>query len=274
MTTSIFFETNQKLSETIEPRKTSLDYPSPRFESRISPFFLDFFASLTDMRDIFPFLALLLLRASCVSLVSTKVLSSSYSRFRSLDHNFIQRRRQQFHIMRLGPADDEGQRDATTVDENTSLAPIFSPDPSGFCRQFQERAGLYPSRRQYFATARRYPPFRHIRQARPSISSRRNPLSAIRENSGGLRSGFQIHSSATPSIEFPSAKRTQSPQVQCVRESACGHRRLSECNSDGARVSFLGLMALLSPRIRPKSPMNRAFVSLVLPWKEYHLCRH
>jgi hypothetical protein len=33
------------------------------------------------------------------------------------------------------------------------------------------------------------------------------------------------------------------------------------------------LMVLLSPRIRPKSPMNRAFFFLVLPWYKYHLCQ-
>jgi len=40
-----------------------------------------------------------------------------------------QSRLQQLHIMPIGPAYDQRQRDATRVDQKTSFASIFSPDP-------------------------------------------------------------------------------------------------------------------------------------------------
>ena len=52
-----------------------------------------------------------------------------------LDDDVFQGRFQQLHIMPIRSADDEGERDATTVDEQASFGPIFFPDPSGWAQR-------------------------------------------------------------------------------------------------------------------------------------------
>ena len=44
------------------------------------------------------------------------------------------------HVMPLGPAHDEGQRDSIPVDEEAALGPFFSPGPSGSARRSPGRA--------------------------------------------------------------------------------------------------------------------------------------
>jgi hypothetical protein len=44
------------------------------------------------------------------------MLGGFRSRCRSYPHHLVERRRQEFHVMHVGPARDERQRDATPVD--------------------------------------------------------------------------------------------------------------------------------------------------------------
>ena len=266
MTMSIFFKTNQKLPKSVEPRKTSFNHPSPCFEFRVPAFFFNFFASLTDMRDVFPFKTLFHCRFSRISLVRAQMLPSSNRSFWSPNNDAIQGNLQQFYIMRLSSADDERQRDSTAVDENTSLAPIFSPDLLDFVRQFQEQEVPCSFRRRYFAIARQCPPSRRIQQALTSRAFRKNQPSAIQENIDELRSGCQNHAWTRPSIVFQYATHGRFPLKQSEGKSVYGHHQHHERISGGDHVSCTVSMVLLSPRIRPKSPMNRAFVCLVLPW--------
>jgi hypothetical protein len=266
MTTSIFFKTNQELPKSVEPRKASFYNPTTCFEFRVPAFFFNFLASLPDMRNVFPFKALFHCWLSCISLVRAQVLSSSNRSFWSLNKDAIQGNLQQFYVMRLSSADDEGQRDSTAVDENTSLAPIFSPDLLGFVRQFQEQEVLCSFRHRYFAIAKQYPPSRRIQQALTSRAFRKNQPSAIQENIDELRSDCQNHAWTRLSIVFQYATHGRFPLKQSEGKSVYGHHLHHERISDGDHVSYMVLMVQLSPRIRPKSPMNRAFACLVLPW--------
>jgi hypothetical protein len=271
MTTSIFFKTNQKFPKSVEPRKTSFNYPSPCFEFRVPAFFFNFLASLSDARDVFSFKTLFHCWFSRISFVRAQMLPSSHWSFWPLNNDAIQGNLQQFYIMRLSSADDEGQRDSTAVDENASLAPIFSPDLLDFVRQSQEQEELCSFRRQCFAIARQYPPSRRIQPAPTSRAFRKNQPSAIQENIDELRSGCQNHAWTRLSIVFQYAIHGRFPQKRSEGKSVYGHHQHHERISGDDHVSYMVLMVLLSPRIRPKSPMNRAFVCLVLPWYKYHL---
>ena len=67
---------------------------------------------------------------------------ADWSEFR--DHHCIQQLLQLRHIMPVGPAHDEGQRDATPVHEQADLASIFPPGPWGSDPQLPGRAGPCP----------------------------------------------------------------------------------------------------------------------------------
>jgi hypothetical protein len=273
MTSSIFFKTNQKLPKSVEPRKTSFNNPSSCFEFGVPTFFFNFLTSLKDIRDVFPFKALFHCWFSRISFVRTQMLSSSNWSFWSINNNAIQGSLQQFYIMRLSSADDEGQRDSTAVDENTSLAPIFFPDLLDFVRQFREQEVLCSFHRQYFAIARQYPPSRRIQQALTSRAFRKNQPAAIQENIDELRLGCRTHAWTRLSIVFQCATHGRFPLKQSSGKSVYDHLQHHERISGGGHAFYMVLMVLLSPRIRPKSPMNRAFVCLVLPWYKYHLCQ-
>jgi len=273
MTMGVFFKTNQKLPKSVEPRKAALNNPAPCFEFWVPAFFFNFLTPLKDIRNVFPFNTLFLCWFSRIPFVRTQMLSSSNWSCWSINNNAIQGGLQQFYIMRLSSADDEGQRDSTAVDENTSFAPIFFPDLLDFVRQFQEQEVLCSFHRQYFAIARLYPPSRRIQQALTSRAFRKNQPSAIQENIDELRLGCRNHAWTRLSIEFQCATHGRFPLKQSAGKSVYDHLQHHERISGGGLAFYMVLMVLLSPRIRPKSPMNRAFVCLVLPWYKYDLCQ-
>ena len=55
-------------------------------------------------------------RTALVSGIGAEVLRSFGGRFRPRQHSPVQSGLQQFHVMHVGPAGDERQRDATRVD--------------------------------------------------------------------------------------------------------------------------------------------------------------
>lgn len=274
MTTSKFFKTNQQFSKAVEPRKAPFYYPSSCLELWIPALHFDFFSSLPNSRNILSLNTLIKRGISGIPFVSTQMLSPTNFSSRTFYHYAIQCIRQQFHIVLLCSAHDEGQRDATTVDKYTSLAAIFSPDLSGCDRLLQAQVALYSCLHRYFATARQCLPYRRIRQARPSITSRRILLSAIRENTDESHWGYQILSWTKLSIVYQCAAHRQLQQRQFAGVSVSFLRPDLGGICDGALVFYWVSMVQLSPKTRLKSPMNTIVVILLYSWLKYHLCHH
>jgi hypothetical protein len=256
MTTSKFFETNQQFSKAVEPGKTPLYNPSSCLELWIPALHFDFFSSLPNMRDIKALNTLIKGRNSAIPFISTQMLSPTNFSFWTFCNYAVQCIRQQFHVVLLCSSHDEGQRDATTVDENASFAPIFFPDQSDCGRHLQAQAALCSFPRRYFATARQYPPFHRIQQDRPSIIFRKNRPSAIQENIGGSRSDCQSVPSAQPSIVCRFVTHIQFRQKQF--EVGLAFVLLQDLEGICVVVPvFYGVSTPLpSPKIHPKSPMN------------------
>jgi hypothetical protein len=271
MTSSVFLKPDQQLAEAIEPRKTSLDNPSSCLEFRILSLQFYFLASPFDMRDVLSLDALRHCRFSSIALVCAKVLPSSYRGLRSLDYDVVQGVRQQLHVVLLGSADDEGQRDSTAVDENASLAPIFFPDLSGCDRLLREQVALCLNRHRYFAIARQYPPSRRIRQDRPSIISRKSPPSAIQGSSGVLHWDCRNVLSAPPSTVCRCVIHTQSRQKRFVAGLVFALLLGREGICVVAHAFYRVSEALPSPRTHQRSPTNAIDEHMFFPWKKYHL---
>ena len=62
------------------------------------------------------------------------MLGAALSRHLALDHDGGQDRLELRDIMPVRPGHDERQGDATAVDQQVTLAPIFFPDQSGWAR--------------------------------------------------------------------------------------------------------------------------------------------
>ena len=129
MTCSEFFKSNEQLAIPIQPGMRPLSHPSARTISRILLLGCHFLSPLFHMRNVFPFLDRLLRWLPCIPLICAKMLLRRLCSRRPLDYQLIQGRLKQCHIMPLCPAYDQRQRDSIPVDEQTSLAPIFFPDP-------------------------------------------------------------------------------------------------------------------------------------------------
>ena len=65
-----------------------------------------------------------------VARVQTQVLGAPLGRRLALDHDGRQDSFELAHVMPIGAGHDERQGHATTVDQQVSLAPIFSPGRS------------------------------------------------------------------------------------------------------------------------------------------------
>ena len=141
----------------------------------------------------------------------------------------LQRLGQQRHIRRLCAAHDKGQRDATPVDQQAALAPIFSPDRSDWVPQPLVRAALYSTSRRCSAISTRSRPIHHIRRDRPARAVQRNQRPASAKNGDERRSRCQTVPWAMPSIGCRFAARTRFQQRPvsavraCVLRQACGH---------------------------------------------------
>jgi hypothetical protein len=168
--------------------------------------------------------------------------------------------------MHVGPARDERQRDATPVDQQTSFAPFFSPDPWGWAPRTRWPRELSPSPRPRFASPRQYLPSRRTRPTRLATRPRRNPPGAIAENADGSHWHFHIPS-ARLSTDNPCAGHTRSRQTPCAAASVSARLPVGvdtcALPNVGERVSA----ALLSPKTRRKLPkiLSVASWAMILP---------
>src|SRR5271169_3719807 len=134
------FITHQQLAEAVEPRVGAFDHPAA--SALALPTGARFLPALPHLRCVAACLHGLRGWTPSIALVRTQVLVSPPAGFGAHDHNAIQSDRQQFDIMSVGPADDKGQRDASTVHQQAALAAFFSPDPWGYCPRLPAPAAL------------------------------------------------------------------------------------------------------------------------------------
>ena len=122
----------------------SFDHPATCFPTWLAAFGLRFFFTLLDMRLIVAGNHRLEGRLALVSSIGAEILRLLGVRFRPRQYRSVQGGLQQLHVMHVGSAGDQRQRDATRVDQQTSLAPIFSPDPWGSVPRIRWPMALFP----------------------------------------------------------------------------------------------------------------------------------
>ena len=71
---------------------------------------------------------------SAISGIKTQMLGTTLGRCLALDHDGRQNGVELRDVMPVRSGHDERQGDATAVDQQVTLAPIFFPDPSGWVR--------------------------------------------------------------------------------------------------------------------------------------------
>ena len=94
------------------------------------------------MRDVAVRLDDLQCMPTSISGVSAQVLAATHARRLALDHDGLQHGVELRDVMLIGPGHDERQRDATSVHQQMTLAPLFFPDPSGWGRRTLAPAAL------------------------------------------------------------------------------------------------------------------------------------
>jgi len=105
----------------------SLHHPAASLECRIFLLFMSLFASLFDVRLIVPFDDCVRGWCAFIACIRAQIVLSGPAR--DFHHYLVQGGFEQFDIMRVCAARDDGQRDPNSVHQQASLAPIFSPDP-------------------------------------------------------------------------------------------------------------------------------------------------
>jgi len=253
------FIAHQQLAEAVEPRVRAFDHPAAR--TLPFPAGADFFSALSHMRRVTTLLHNLRGGTPRIALVRTQVLPAAAG-FGAQDHNAVQSDRQQFDIMPVGPADDKGQRDASTVHQQAALAAFFSPDPLGCCPPLPAPVALCLVSHQCFATPRQSPPFHHTRPNRPAIRPGRIPVRASVENVYGWRWRSQM-TSAGPSTGNRCAAHRQCRRRFDGRPTACARRPDAVDNAGVSDVP--GLWAPKAERV--------ARVHQKLPTIEFWPCR-
>ena len=109
--------------------------PSFGLVAWLASFGVAFFLALLDVGAIVLCRHGLFCAFAFVTRVGAQMLGFELARFRTVNNHGVQCHFQQFHIMGVGSADDERQRDSTRVYEKAAFAPIFSPDPWGWVQR-------------------------------------------------------------------------------------------------------------------------------------------
>jgi len=243
------FVAHQQLAEAVEPRVSAFDHPAAR--TLPLPAGANFFATLAHMRCVTAPPHGLRGGTPRIPLVRTQVLPSATARFGAHDHNAIQSGRQQFDIMSIGPADDKGQRDASTVYQQAALAAFFSPDRWGYCPPLPVPAEPCLVSHQCFATPRQCPPFHHTRPNRLAIRPERTPAHASAESVCGWR--WRCRTTwARPSTGSRCATHRQCRRRFDGQPTVCVRRQDAVDNAD-----VLDAPGLWAPRAEPAARVHR-----------------
>src|SRR5262249_7892380 len=117
----LFVPTHQDTPKPVHPAMRAFDHPAPCFEPRFALEFFGFCTPRKDMRrepkfcqDIAHFLI-------AVAFVQTHALRVCHRGCRALDHEAVERRPHQFHIMPIGPIHRHPQRHAVALGQQAAL---------------------------------------------------------------------------------------------------------------------------------------------------------
>lgn len=77
ITLRLLFIPDQQLPESVQPRMSNFNYPTPRLEFRVVLYFLLFFPSWTNVRNVALFLYRFL--SSNIPRIQTKILNDAFS---------------------------------------------------------------------------------------------------------------------------------------------------------------------------------------------------
>ena len=254
------FIAHQQFAEAVKPRVRAFDHPAAG--ALPLPAGAGFFSALSHVRCVTPLLHGLRGGTPRIALVRTQVLPPSTAGFGAHDHNAVQSDRQQFDIMPVGPADDKGQRDASTVHQQAALAAFFSPDRWDYCPPLPAPVALCLASHQCFATPKQSPPCHHTRPNRLAIRPGRTLAHASVESVCGWRWRCQM-TSAVPSTGNRCAAHKQCQRRFDGRPTACA-RHLDAV--DNAGVS--DVPRLWAPRAERVARVHRK-----LPTIEFSPCR-
>ena len=119
------FIAHQQLAEAVEPRVRAFNHPTAR--ALPLPAGAGFFSALSHMRCVTALLHGLRGGTPRIAFVRTQVLPAAAAGFGAHDYNAVQSGFQQFDIMSVGPADDNGQRNAAPSTSKLRLLPFFPP---------------------------------------------------------------------------------------------------------------------------------------------------
>ena len=125
---------HQQLAKTIEPTMADLNNPTPGFLSGMPLLGVLLLGATGHMRNVVVALDDVQRWLAAISGIQTQMLGAALGRHLALDHDGRQYCVQLRDIMPVRSGHDERQGDATAVDQQVTLAPIFFPDQSGCAR--------------------------------------------------------------------------------------------------------------------------------------------
>lgn len=126
------FVAHQKLAEAVEPGVRHFDDPAPSGMALAAAMLL---GARTNVRRVAPGTDRAVGRRAAKGRIGAQVLPGIGADSRTRDHQRIEYRFELGDVMMIRRAHDDRQRDATGVDQQHALAPIFSPDPWGLARR-------------------------------------------------------------------------------------------------------------------------------------------
>lgn len=129
-----FLVSHQQLSKAVEPAMTDLNNPASSLLAGMTlPGFLHLLAT-GHMRNIAVAFDDFQRRLAAVSGIQAQMLGATLRRCLAFDHDRRQYGIELRDVMPVRSGHDERQGDATSVDQQVTLASIFSPDQSGWAR--------------------------------------------------------------------------------------------------------------------------------------------
>ena len=150
-----FLVSYEQLAEAIEPAMRDLHNPAPGAPGRVPAFFFGFLSTAFDVRNVARFFDDAKRRFTGIAGVGTQMLVAPLWWVRTLHHNSLKDCANLADIMTVCSGHDDRERDATAVHQQVTLAPIFSPDPSGSGQRILVPGEPSSSPRRRFASATR-----------------------------------------------------------------------------------------------------------------------
>lgn len=129
-----FLIAHQQLAKTVEPAMADLNNPTPGFLSRMPLLCLLLLRATGHMRNVAMAFYDLQRWLSAIAGIKAQMFGATFSRRFALDHDGRQDCIELRNVMPVRSGHDERQGDATAVDQQVTLAPIFFPDRSGWAR--------------------------------------------------------------------------------------------------------------------------------------------